>query len=277
MSRVVAVPHAEVLLVNGQPECSGHYLTYHWRRLAWTLDLLHRIGARRIIEVGAHPWAMTGLLLDDPGFEVVATVSAEEVTAWPDDIGVRRDTYRIRTWAGSEAAVTNYSANIERTLFDIDAGTDTVVACEIIEHLIRAPHLMLLNINRWLRPGGRLLMTTPNGFQFSNPFRRRSPTAAYRAHIYERHSYVFGRDELVDLVELAGFRILEVGYTDLVDREGPSRVYGLLGRVPWRYFQDKFRKTIFLVAEKTGEVAELPRCPRVYDARGQWEYIGRQA
>ena len=53
----------------------------------------------------------------------------------------------------------------------VNDGADIVLACEIIEHLTRAPHVMMLNINSWLKPGGRVVLTTPNGAQFDNPLR----------------------------------------------------------------------------------------------------------
>lgn len=42
-----------------------------------------------------------------------------------------------------------------------DASFDTVVSCETIEH-VPAPRLALAELARVLKPGGRLLLTTPN-------------------------------------------------------------------------------------------------------------------
>lgn len=263
------------MLVNGQVPYRPGYLEYHRRRIALTVRKLREIGARKIVEVGAHPWVMTAQLVDDPAFEVCATVSAEELTRWPDDIGVSVQEYRIRTARGKEVTVKNYSANVERTRFELHEVPDTALACEIVEHLIRSPHMMFLNINGWLPVSGKLLVTTPNGAQFANPFRRRSPTAAYRANAYERHSYVYTLDELTELITLCGFSVMEAGYWDVIDRRGLSSVYGLLSRVPLQYFQDKFKKTIYVVGRKERDVAELERVPRVYDPRGNWEFIAQ--
>ena len=116
-------------------------------------------------------------------------------------------------------------------------------------------------------------MTTPNGAQFSNPLHRQTPTPDYRCNTYERHSYIFTLDGLTDLTRLCGFKIVEAGYWDVIERNGPSVVYGWLGRVPLQYFQEKFKKTIYVVAEKDRDVVELERCPKVYDSRGKWEYV----
>jgi hypothetical protein len=265
------------ILVNDQLVDNSHYFKFHGRRITKTLETLRRMGAKNIVEIGAHPWVMTNLLIDEPSFNICATVSAEEVTNWPDDIGIRRHPYRIMTARGNEASFDNFSANIERTRFDLDAKPDTAIACEVIEHLQRAPHIMLLNINNWLPLHGQLLITTPNGAQFSNPFRRKSPTTAYRCQIYERHTFLYTLNQLTNLIELCGFRIVEAGYWDVVDRDGLRSVYGLLSRVPLDYFKDKFMKTIYVVAEKVEDVAELGRAPQVYDPRGDWEFIRRSS
>lgn len=263
------------LIVNGQVMEVHGYRSYRRKRITATLEKLPQIGARKIVEVGAHPWVMTALLIDDPSFEVCATISAEEITNWPDDIGVSVQRYHIQTACGNEAFVPNYSANIERTLFDLQERPDTVLACEIVEHLIRSPHIMFLNINRWLPVGGKLLVTTPNGAQFSNPFRRKSPSPAYRCNVYGRHSYLYTVDDLTDLIELCGFKIIETEYWDVYEHQGLSVIYDWLSRIPLKYCRDKFMKTICVVAEKDREVAELARCPRVYDSRDNWEFIAR--
>ena len=261
------------IVVNGQEADSGDYQTYHKRRVAMTLQKLRETGARRIVEVGGHPWVMTAELIDDPQLELCATISVEELTNWPDDIGVTTRNYRIKTRRGNEKQFTNHSANIERTLFDIHESPDTVIACEIVEHLVRSPHVMFLNINRWLPDSGRLLITTPNGAQFSNPFRRKSPTPAYRCNIYDRHSYRYTLDKLTELISLCGFRVLEADYWNPSETHGLPMIYDMLSRLPSRYCRDKFKKTIYLVAEKENDITFLERPPSIYDPRGDWEFI----
>jgi glycosyltransferase involved in cell wall biosynthesis/SAM-dependent methyltransferase len=43
-----------------------------------------------------------------------------------------------------------------------DASFDTVLCCELIEHLFGDPMFMMSEVNRILKPGGHLLLTTPN-------------------------------------------------------------------------------------------------------------------
>ncbi len=253
------------------------YCNFHEKRVRATMEKLGRLGARCVVELGSHPWVMTAALVEDPRFEVCATVSAEEITRWPDEIPIRRSRVTLRTRQGREAQFTNYSVNLERTLLDLEEKPDTVLACEIVEHLVRAPHLLFLNVNRWLPVGGRLLVTTPNGSQISNPFRRRSPSAAFRCHAYERHSFLFTKDGLADLVELCGFEVRELSYWNVYPYRGLSRFIRPLGRVPWSYLQDKVQRTILLVAEKGRAVGELARLPKVYHPSNDWELISRRS
>jgi hypothetical protein len=262
----------EPFRLNGELLAPGRYPQFHARRIRRTLEALRGLGGRRIVEVGGHPWWMTAELVADPHFELCATVSAEEVTKWPEDLGITRGSYTLATESGRVAEFTNYSVNIERTLFDLDETPDTVIACEIIEHLIRAPHVMLLNFNRWLPRGGNLLITTPNAAQFNNPFRtRRSP--AYRCHVYSRHHFTYTLEELVDLVQLCGFRVSTAEYWDVYDRSGASVVYGWLGRLPHRFFRRKFRRTLCVIARKSEDVGTLASLPRVYQPDPEWEHI----
>jgi len=262
------------LTINGERMAIDAYLRYHRQRIAFTLAKVDAAGRRRVVEVGGHPWVMTASLVDHPSLQLCATVSAEEVSDWPDDIGLTQRTYHIVTPGGAKAAFPNYSANIERRVFDIAERPDIVLACEIVEHLIRSPHVMFLNINRWLSVDGALFVTTPNGAQFANPLRRVSRSPAYRDSVYSRHNYLYTLDLLVDLIELCGFRVIEAGYCNVISRRGPSRAYDVLSRFPGRYWREKFSKTIHVMAHKQEDVVSLARHPRAYDPRGQWEFVG---
>lgn len=268
------VPTASEPRLNGTLVEVESFRRFHRKRFLLTLNKLREIGARRILEVGGHPWVMTAEIAADPRFDLRATVSAEEVLSWPDDPAVSKRWHCLKLPGGGEVRFPNYSANVERRLFSVQEEVDTVVACEIIEHLLRSPHIMLLNANRWLPLSGKLLLTTPNGSQFCNPFRRRSLTPSYRANVYERHSYLFTLEDLTDLVSLCGFQVVEAGYWDAYDRQGWSRIYGLLSRLPLDYCREKFRKTLFVVAVKSRDVSRLERLPRVYHPSGKWELIG---
>jgi len=259
-------------IINGTVVESSNYAKEHGTRINWTINKLRNIGAQNVVEVGGHPWVATSALIDR-GFNLQATISAEEVTKWPDELPVKAERYEIQTANGNTRQFWNYSANVERTLFPIDAVPDTVLACEVVEHLIRAPHVMFLNVNHWLKIGGKLVVTTPNGAAFVNPFHHRSPTAPYRCHCYERHSYLFTLPELNELLQLCGFRIVESGYCDMYARNGLTKLYSPAASLPLTYFKCKFRQVIYSVAEKMADVSVLDHRPSIYDEDPAWEYI----
>lgn len=262
-----------IITVNGETFDLSRYGSLHDRRFDMTLDVVRALGGGKVIEVGAHPWAMTARLLREPSVRLLATISAEEVTAWPDEIPVRAAPYSLTFADGARADFTNYSANVERTLFTVGERVDIVLACEIIEHLTRAPHLMMLNMNSWLKLGGQVVLTTPNGAQFDNPLRVKAKMPELRYSTYSRHNCLFTLDTLTDLVETCGFAIERAEYWSPYDRQGPSNFYKLLMRLPGRFFRDKFAQTLVVVARKVQERTEAARLPKAYEPSAQWEHI----
>jgi len=249
------------------------YCCMHEQRITKTLSLLHQHNVRRLIELGAHPWVMTSKVLDDPALELIATVSAEESTLWPDDFGFNSKIHTLKTISGNTATIRNYSFNVERRLARLPETPDAVVACEIVEHLIRSPHVLFLNINRWLEVGGIVVVTTPNGSQFMNPLRLKPRMPAFRAHCYERHSYVFRLRDLVDLIELCGFEIIDSGFWSPYPAKGLRKIAPLIAGLPGEYFSEKFERTLYVVARKSSSVESLSRLPNVYEPSNHWEYI----
>ncbi len=261
-----------IITVNEETVDASRYLEFHRLRIASTLAALKAEGVQRVIELGGHPWAFTAALLSDSAFDLVATVSAEEICKWPDDFTPTRREYSLTLEGGRSHRFQNYSANLERALFRVEERAEAVIACEIIEHLVRAPHVMLLNINHWLPVGGKLFITTPNGAQFFNPLRVKSPSAGYRSQIYERHHHVYTMEQLVDLVSCCGFGVKRAEYWDPYPRTGPRHLYGMLASLPARYLQAKFRHTLFIAAEKVKHLQQLSRKPAVLVGDG-WEYV----
>jgi len=259
--------------VDGEEVGLVRYAEMHRERIAWTLSALRRFDAQRVVEVGSHPWMMTAAIMDDPGLELLATISAEESLQWPDNVQPTREVHDVVTPLGNRSQVKTYCFNIERRRMDISEQPDAVLACEIIEHLIRSPHIMLLNINAWLAPGGLLLITTPNGCQMANPFKRSTRSPAYRAHCYERHNFVYALSELEELVGLCGFDILESGYSSPYPSTGMQSVRKLFASLPSSYLRDKFSRMLFVIARKTGDVKNLDRTPSIYSPSASWEFV----
>jgi SAM-dependent methyltransferase len=126
--------------------------------------------------------------------------------------------------------------NIESDTFPYaDESFDVVVFSELIEHLGVNPVRALAEIHRVLRPGGIVVVTTPNSLslgRFADFLRagsameeRYSPLFGYGA----RHNREYHPRELRELLEGTGFVIEELATRDLIapPRDEPPRN-------PWR-------------------------------------------
>jgi len=104
----------------------------------------------------------------------------------------------------------------EGNLFDLDPNElgqfDLVVACEVIEHVAHGDQFVA-KLKQFVRPGGHVLITTPNG-EF---FRSKLPTytqvedfAALESQQFkpdsDGHLYLYTAAELEDVLRGAGFQ-----------------------------------------------------------------------
>lgn len=120
-------------------------------------------------------------------------------------------------------------------MFDLapeEIGTfDLVIACEVIEHVAH-PTELLVHLKRFLAPGGRLLLTTPNGRHFRN----RLPTYAGIQDFTQLekrqfmpdadgHLFLFTPRELRDLAKSLGYEVerLDVWGTPVLSGHGGLR------------------------------------------------------
>lgn len=257
--------------IDGEMIDPGKYGDFHRHRFERTIAEIKKLSPASVLEVGGHPWIMTAEMIRQ-GLPLTATVSAEEVSQWPDELPQTTRTMRYEV-DGSERHIKNYSANIERDWIVADQSVDCVVACEMIEHLVRSPHRMLLNCNQWLNNNGRVVLTTPNGAQFSNPLRTASTSPMFRDSVYKRHNRVFNLAELEDLLDVTGFRVERAEYWQIYPRSGMAKIYDLMARIPHRYFEQKFCRTLFVVARKIEDRKTASRLPQCYAPGDEWDFI----
>lgn len=87
-----------------------------------------------------------------------------------------------------------------------DGQTDVVMLLDVLEH-IDPPEETLATIHRLLRPGGLVLIVTPDGGSLSTRL-----MGARWPHLFVDHVILFSRQGLRRCLEQAGFRVEKVGF-----------------------------------------------------------------
>ncbi len=228
----------------------------HARRLARTLQvLLDRSPTGRLLELGTGAVVPLALRRLAPALEV-------HVTDYDLDLPPVGD-MRLEL-AGDRATVPAYRVNLEQTPLPVpDETFDHVLCTEVIEHMEVDPMFMLSEINRVLRPGGTLVLTTPNAVSsraISKMLRGVEPYfyMQYRlAHTLDRHNYEYSVHSLVTVLRAAGFD--GDAWTEDSFEEPEHADVSRLRAAGYRL--DHVGDNIFAVMQKTGPV--LDRHPGV--------------
>jgi len=257
-SRVTVDP--EYILSWSPDSAAKSYIETHLTRLEKTLAITPPGGpGDRILEMGAY-------LQITPALQ--ARLGYGEVRACYYG---RAGKVEHRTQRSSEGE--EFSCDIE--LFDAekdgfaydDEYFSTVLCCELLEHLTEDPMHMMSEINRILKPGGHLVLTTPNigslraigailegyhpGFF---PAYIRPPEDGAEAEA--RHNREYTPKEIVLLLLDSGFEVtlLETGPF----REEPKPEYAWVKHLLERYelAQELRGDGIYAVGRKTGPVRE---------------------
>lgn len=177
-------------------------------RFLHTLALLPP-GPARVLEVGSNPYFLTTLMRTfRPDIDLTLTNYFGGAT------GMRRQRVRIASLRGGEPEefdLDYLNVDIETQALPFDDGRfDVVLYCEVIEHMTHDPLRSLLTLKRVLRPGGALILTTPNVARLENVARLVAganlydPYSGYGPH--GRHNREYTRHELHHLLRYCGFR-----------------------------------------------------------------------
>jgi SAM-dependent methyltransferase len=189
-----------------------------WRSLQLVRDLVTPGKTCKILELGAAPYFFTALLLRYVDCEITGVNVRAGV--WPGAAGTtaERARVRLRHGSGSSASIDDidiYIYNIEKDPFPFpDDSFDVVLCMETIEHLIYSPSHMLAETGRLLRPGGTVLLSTPNAINLNNTIRmiKNHSIAFYYSGYgpYGRHNREYTADELRQLVTACGFHVKNI-------------------------------------------------------------------
>lgn len=113
---------------------------------------------------------------------------------------------------GDSITVPGYRVNLEETPLPVaDETFDVVLCCEVIEHMDVDPMFMLSEVNRVLKPGGVVIVTTPNAvstWSITKMLRGVEPYFYMQYRPYRdpwRHNYEYSIHSLVAVLKAAGF------------------------------------------------------------------------
>jgi SAM-dependent methyltransferase len=148
-----------------------------------------------------------------------------------------------------------------------DSSFDTVLCCELIEHLFTDPMHMMSEINRILKPGGHLLLTTPNLGSFRaisailngyHPsfFPAYIRPRAENEEVEARHNREYVPMEIQHLLIDAGFDLVCLETGEFLDEPHPE--YGWICHLLERYRLRAYLRGdgIYALGRKTGPVTQ---------------------
>jgi methionine biosynthesis protein MetW len=201
------------------------------------LELFDRGSAQRLLDIGCHNGHLTAIIRDHLG----------ATTAWGADID--ETAIEGARAAGIEAVVVNFDQ--EPICFE-DSAFDCVHLGDVLEHIF-SPDAVLTEAYRLLRPGGYVVITTPNLASWRNrigllfgwqPLNSEVSTMRHLGNPFSPdgepagHLRVFTFRALQALAEMHGFRLTAVRGYALGGTEAGGLVraaFGLIDRLADRY------------------------------------------
>lgn len=192
------------------------YIGTHWTRYLTTLGALEDLSPQRALDVGVFPPLIFQALL----FELYPGIEMAGLWEGPDPYAQQ---IRYRADGKPAFSIRLEPANGERDPWPFpDESFDLVTGMEILEHLALDPYHFYSEANRVLRPGGHLLLTTPNVTSHRSLWKAVSGITPYSfgifvpsGGVYGRHNREYAPQELAEIGQAAGFETVTLRTADV--------------------------------------------------------------
>jgi len=177
------------------------YHVIHRRRFARTIQtLLEENPKGRLLEIGTSGVIPDALSILAPEVSVTVTNFDKMQPVTHEYVSQTGDVYPA------------YRIDLENDKFPCpDETFDWVLCCEVLEHMEIDPMFMLAEVNRVLKPGGRMLLTTPNVVssrglhKMLQGYEPHFYMHYHRTREYHRHNYEYSIHTLYSVLKAAGF------------------------------------------------------------------------
>jgi 2-polyprenyl-3-methyl-5-hydroxy-6-metoxy-1,4-benzoquinol methylase len=107
-----------------------------------------------------------------------------------------------------------YHVDLNQTGIALQDSYDAILLCEVMEHLVRMPLEVVIDLKNFLKPGGLIFVSTPNLLRLSNRLRLlqgRKLFHDYLPQTYHGHMREYTPEEVAFILQRAG--LVEVGWT----------------------------------------------------------------
>jgi 2-polyprenyl-3-methyl-5-hydroxy-6-metoxy-1,4-benzoquinol methylase len=217
-------------------------------RYQFTLQLIVDCPKGKVLDLGCSPGHVSMALLN-AGFEVFGIdLNTEYLKKYPSQ-------------AWMERLKINYVAFEHEPIPYPDAFFEYVIFTEVLEHIaVTDPLKILLEIKRVLKPGGFMLLSTPNVANISNVLALiKGDNIFWDPEIFygslDRHNREYTPREVVDLIAKADYSRYEIAYINTPSNWNSKtpEIYGLMSKWQGNPELNKepfFNNTIFIRAVK---------------------------
>jgi 2-polyprenyl-6-hydroxyphenyl methylase/3-demethylubiquinone-9 3-methyltransferase len=229
--------------IYGKMLCHGYAYAYANRR-KHTLELVQKVArpGAKVLDVAAAQGNFS-LSLAELGYEVTWNDLREELA----------DYVKLK-W---EKGIIHYAPGNVLNL-GFQAYFDVILLAEVIEHVAH-PDEFLLNIAKMIKPGGYIVMSTPNGEYVKNSLPKFSdfPDAREFEKIQfqpnsDGHIFLLHADEIKRLASQAGLSLLEIKFLTNPLTNGHIKLGTLLKFMPFSWVNtcEKFTSNLPLPVQK---------------------------